>query len=186
MKSNIKIITGKYKGKEISLPESSDIRPTQNFIREAVFNTIQFEIEGASFLDMYAGTGSIGIEALSRGAVFVDFIDESYESISLIRKNLVSADKTDDYRLIKYKVTSKSVCSKQIRKYDFIFMDPPYKRGYINKGLQLIKRCDILSPNGVLIVESLENEKYDFEEYECYKEIKYNKKIVRFLKKELL
>ncbi|HFD05089.1 MAG TPA: 16S rRNA (guanine(966)-N(2))-methyltransferase RsmD [Firmicutes bacterium] len=184
MKNKLKVITGKYKGKQLDIPDNEDIRPTQNYLKEAIFNTIQFEIEGASFLDMYAGTGSIGIEAISRGALFVDFIDESFDSISTIKKNLHFTDEHDDYRIIKYKISSKSQCSPQFRKYDFIFMDPPYKRGYIKKGLMFVERCHLLATNGVLIIESLENEEYDTPGYRCFKDVRYSKKIVRFLKKE--
>lgn len=184
MKNKLKVIAGKYKGKQLEIPNNEDIRPTQNYLKEAVFNTIQFEIEGASFLDMFAGTGSIGIEAISRGALFLDFIDESFDSITTIKKNLHFTDENDDYRVIKYKISSKSPCSAQFRNYDFIFMDPPYKRGYVKKGVMFVERCNLLSPNGILIIESLENEKYGTLEYKCFKEIKYSKKFVRFLKKE--
>ena len=186
MKNKLRVITGKYKGKLLEIPDTPDIRATQNYLKEAVFNTIQFDIEGAAFLDMYAGTGSMGIEAISRGALFVDFIDDSYDSVSTIKKNLNFLNSNDDYRIIKYKINLKSACSPKFRKYDFIFMDPPYKRGYIRKGILFTERCGLLSPNGVLIIESQEDENFDKHEFECFKEIKYNKKIIRFFKKELL
>jgi len=183
LRSKFKIIAGKYKGKLLELQNNSDIRPTQNYIKEAIFNVIQFNIKGAGFLDLYAGTGAIGIEAISRKAAFVDFIEAESNTIPLLKQNLRIIDNDFDYNVFKYRITTKSLCLVKFRSYDFIFLDPPYRSGYIKKGLEFINRCNLLTKDGVIIAESLEYESYDISSFECYKDIKYSKKIVRFLKK---
>ena len=181
MKSKFKVIAGKYKGKLLTLQNNSDIRPTQNYIKEGIFNVLQYSINGAGFLDLYAGTGAIGIEAISRKAAFVDFIEAEANAISLLKQNLRIVGSDFDYNVFKYRITTKSLCLGKFRSYDFIFLDPPYKSGYIKKGIDFTTRCNLLSKDGVIIAETLENVSYDISSFECYKEIRYSKKIVRFL-----
>ena len=147
----MRIIAGKYKGLILEKIETSKIRPTMDRSKEALFNIIQNEIINASFLDLFAGSGNIGIEAISRGAKTVCFVDNSYEAIKVIEKN--NKKIKENLKIVKEDVHK--FLKNNTNKYDIIFMDPPYD--YCEE--ELIKLIDLillekkLNKNGIIILE---------------------------------
>ena len=143
------MITGIARGRKLKEPEGMEIRPTADQVKEAVFNIIQGDVEGRKCLDLFSGTGQMGIEALSRGAASCVFVDADKKAVNLTRKNLDTV-----------KLGGQVVQSDALRflesgeKYDLIFIDPPYHAGFYDKVLERIKAFDKLHTGGIMIVES--------------------------------
>ena len=129
----MRVITGTIRGKRLKEPEGMDIRPTTDKVKESVFNIIQFRVPDARMLDLFAGTGQMGIEALSRGASEVVFTDKSRQAIKLIRENLDIAEFADRAKVIN---TDALAYLKSGEKFDIVFMDPPYDSPLLDKALQ--------------------------------------------------
>ncbi|OMH41141.1 16S rRNA (guanine(966)-N(2))-methyltransferase RsmD [Desulfurobacterium indicum] len=155
----MRIIGGKYKGRRLySMPKRKDtklLRPTTDRVKESVFSILDEYLEGTKFLDLFAGTGNVGIEALSRGAKKVVFVESDRRFCDLIKKNLKSLGISPDrYRIIcddYVKVLKKLGNSGE--KFDFIYADPPYEKGYYTKIVNLVKNLDLLDENGLLMLE---------------------------------
>ena len=145
----MRVITGIARGRRLKEPEGMDIRPTADQVKEAVFNIIQGDVEGRTCLDLFSGTGQMGIEALSRGAESCTFVDADRTAVKLTKLNL---EKTQ--------LTGRVFQSDALRflesgeKYDLIFVDPPYRSGLYDEVLQRIKAFDKLHTGGIIIVES--------------------------------
>lgn len=146
----MRVITGTARGRKLITLEGDDVRPTTDKVKESLFNIIQFDVEGASFLDLFAGSGQIGIEALSRGARQVVFVDKSKKSIDVIRQNL----KTTGFEKNAVVLSSDSIAFLQRRaeKYDIAFLDPPYSTGLLQKALEFLP--NVMSDNGIIICEA--------------------------------
>lgn len=145
----MRVITGSARGRKLSEPKNMEIRPTTDMVKESLFNIVQFDIEGRRVLDLFAGTGQLGIEALSRGAKSASFVDESNEAIRIIRANL------EHCRLTGEVVREDALAFLgRCGKYDVIFLDPPYKSGLIDAVLRRIIQFDILSEGGIIICET--------------------------------
>jgi len=134
-----------------------DIRPTTDRMKENLFNVLATQIPGSRFLDIFSGTGAIGIEALSRGAEFAVFVDNA--SAVLINKNLTLTGFTDHAIVLEYDYTvALQELNKKHMEFDIVFMDPPYKADYIPQTAELINRLGLLGPQGLLAVELAPNE----------------------------
>jgi len=154
----MKIIAGEYKGRIIEMPK--DIRPTSDKVRTALFEILKSRIEGAKFLDLCCGSGAIGIEALSRGAKKTAFIDNNYNCICVLERNLVKLGASQSL----YDIYSKD-CIKGLdlfhssgEKFDIVFLDPPYNKDIAKNTLIKLSSCDILTPNAVVIAEVFKKE----------------------------
>ncbi|HPR18182.1 MAG TPA: 16S rRNA (guanine(966)-N(2))-methyltransferase RsmD [Candidatus Cloacimonadota bacterium] len=146
----MRIITGKFKRKELASVPGNTARPTTDFMREVIFSVLTSCSE-EKVLDIFAGSGSLGFEALSRGAAFVDFVDFSVKSISTIIKNAERLNCTDQCKIHRRKVgVFLQSCE---TKYDLIFMDPPYNHDLVNKTIAAVFGKELLSPQGRLVVE---------------------------------
>ena len=145
----MRVITGSAGGRKLKTPSSEDIRPTTDNVKESVFNIIQFDIEGRRVLDLFGGTGQMGIEALSRGAREVVFIDKSKDAVKLIRDNLQTCG-------MQAKVVQTDALSylRSGERFDLIFVDPPYDSGLYEPVLEKINSVDILSYDGIIICEA--------------------------------
>ena len=129
----MRVITGTARGRRLRTPENYDIRPTTDNVKESVFNIIQFDIEGRRVLDLFAGTGQLGIECLSRGAAEAVFIDEN--TAAVLQQDALSY-------------------LRHCGKFDLIFVDPPYDSGLYESVLETINSVDILSDGGIILCES--------------------------------
>ena len=145
----MRIVGGKYKGRTLLQFDGEDIRPTSDKVRESLFNIIQFKIYGKSFLDLFCGTGAMGIEALSRGAAEVVFNDYSKKSLLLLKKNLEKVKVDGGYSVINYDAVSFLNGNKKA--FDFIYVDPPYKSDLGIKCLNAISNS--LNVGGAVIFE---------------------------------
>ena len=125
----MRVITGSARGRKLSEPKNYDIRPTTDNVKESIFNIIQFDVEGRRVLDLFAGTGQLGIEALSRGAKSAVFVDKSSEAIALVKQNLKACN-------LEANVVREDSLSYLERggKFDLIFIDPPYDTELVNEA----------------------------------------------------
>lgn len=151
----MRVISGKYKGRRLIAPENYDIRPTTDKVKESIFSTVQQEVDDGVVLDLFSGTGALGIEALSRGAKKVYFCDCNSKSLDLLVKNLSFCDKKE-YELYKGDYTDclRLLASRGV-KCDVILCDPPYASGLTVKAMEKIEKSGLLKEDGVLISERL-------------------------------
>ena len=145
----MRVITGIARGRKLKEPEGMDIRPTSDQVKEAVFNIIQGDVEGRRCLDLFSGTGQMGIEALSRGAESCVFVDADHTAVKLTKLNL---EKTGLHGRVFQADALRFLESGE--KYDLIFIDPPYRSGLYGQVLQRIKDFDKLHTGGIMVVES--------------------------------
>lgn len=145
----MRVITGTARGRKLSTPTNYDIRPTTDNVKESIFNIIQFDIEGRKVLDLFAGTGQLGIECLSRGAESVTFVDENKEAIKIVKENLKTCN-------LKGNVLQMDALSflRGGGKFDLIFIDPPYDSALYAPALEIINLVDILSDGGIIVCEA--------------------------------
>ena len=152
----MRVITGSARGRILETLKGDDIvRPTTDKVKEAVFSAVQFEIEGRDFLDVFAGSGQMGIEALSRGARSATFLDSSREAVRCIERNLKVTNLTQ-FGVIR-RCDSLSFVRSTTEKYDIAFLDPPYNTGILQEILPHI--AQIMKKTGVIICESALNDK---------------------------
>ncbi len=129
-----------------------DTRPTTDRVKEGLFNIIQFDIEGRRVLDLFAGTGQLGIECLSRGAAFCDFVDSAPAAMKIIRDNVAACGLTAQAAF--HQKDFSAFLGSVHGKYDVIFLDPPYASGNLERALERIAAIDIVSGNGIIVCES--------------------------------
>lgn len=168
----IRVITGKYKGKKLKRVSSLRVRSIPAKVKESLFNIIQMEIPGTVFLDGFAGTGSIGIEALSRGAEFGVFVDEYYPAVKVIKENLNQLGAEEKARVM-HKEFNRAVIqlAKEKMKFDFIFVDPPYKLLEERNPLKVIKKRAILKPGGTVILRKHHKTKFETKFFKLTREV---------------
>ena len=150
----MRVITGKARGRILETLKGDDVRPTTDKVKEAVFSAVQFELEGRSFLDLFAGCGQMGIEALSRGCSTATFIDRSKASIKVIERNL-SVTNLKQFAQV-YNCDSVSFIKTTEENYDIIFLDPPYNKGILQEIMPLVAQR--MKKTGIIICESALND----------------------------
>ena len=148
----MRVISGTARGRRLKELPGLDTRPTTDKVKESVFNIIQFDIEGRRVLDLFGGTGQMGIEALSRGAKSAVFVDLSPAAAGIIRQNLATVGFTDSARVIQS--DWRAFVSGCREKFDLIFLDPPYQGSMLENALETIAAIDILSEHGIIVCES--------------------------------
>ena len=148
----MRVISGSARGRRLKELQGMDTRPTTDKVKESLFNIIQFEIEGRRVLDLFGGTGQLGIEALSRGADHCTFVDMRKEAAALIRENLRLTGLSERSRVVQGDALSfLSSCGE---KFDVILLDPPYHTELLEKSVERITEFDILREHGIMICES--------------------------------
>lgn len=158
----LRIISGNCRGKKLKSPKNNLIRPTSDKVKEAVFNILGSRVLDSKFLDLFAGTGNIGIEALSRGAKNAVFVDNNYNSLKIIRQNLELANLLNRSEIINNNcLTAVSKLKHKYEKFNIIYMDPPYNMKNICELLLKIADNKLLDREGVLLVEHDKNKKLD-------------------------
>jgi len=178
----MRVISGSARGRKLTEPKGNKIRPTSDRVKESVFTIVQFDIEGRRVLDLFAGTGQYGIEALSRGAKFAKFVDSSKDAVKLIVENLNICGFSEAAAVygrdaLKYLENDE--------KFDLIFIDPPYDSGLAGKAIQKVTEFDKLNINGIIIAELSTDIKPPAVElpYKLQKEYKYGGvKIIKYVR----
>lgn len=183
MKGNLKIISGKYKGLTILGDDIIGTRPTMNRVKESLFACLQPVIKESNCLDLFAGSGNLGLEALSNGASSVVFVDNNKIAINTIKQNINNLKIKEQYQTLEmdYKKALKYFSENKL-KFDIIFLDPPYKMYLINSCLEEITNYDLLTPSGVIVCE-YENEKINNPSLNIWKERHYGNKNITIYKK---
>ena len=150
----MRVISGSARGRRLKPPGNLKIRPTSDRVKEALFNIIRERVPGSVFLDLFAGTGNVWIEALSRGAALAVFVEQHHKTIQLIKENLSLTGFNDDATLVKGNIPScfNNLSTMAVR-YDLVFMDPPYLKNLITAALTGIDEYKLLVPGGQVIVE---------------------------------
>jgi 16S rRNA (guanine966-N2)-methyltransferase len=149
----IRVIGGTFRGRKLRMIRSPLVRPMSAKLRGALFNILGDNLKGAVVLDGFAGTGSIGLEALSRGARTAVFVDEYYPSVKTIKDNLAKCEAVDRGRVIHQEFNRAVIrLAKEEARFDLIFLDPPYKLLEERNPLKVIKKRGILNPKGMIIL----------------------------------
>lgn len=157
----MRIISGKYRGKKLKEFDISSTRPTQDRVKESIFNLIQFDVVDSVVLDLFSGTGALGIEAISRGAKKVFLIDSNIQSIKLIKENLKNIQ--GDFEVINSDFMK---FLKTNQKFDIVLLDPPFKTDYGIKSIEYILNNNLLNDGGIIIFETSENKSIDLKGYQ--------------------
>ena len=180
----MRVISGSARGLKLISPKDMSIRPTADRIKETLFNIISFDLPEATFLDLFSGTGAIGIEAISRGCIETIFVDKNKESIEIINTNIKKANFEEKSVVINLDVIKAIDFLKNSKKqFDIIFMDPPYEKGLIYLTLKKIISSNILKKSGFIICEQSINEEFEnIKELEIFKVKEYKVTKIFFLR----
>ena len=179
----MRVITGKARGVQLKTPEGLLTRPTADKVKEALFSIINFELPGADVLDLFGGTGQLGIEALSRGADSAVFVDAREDACRLIRENLKRTKLESQAKVIRSDYMD---YLKRCRgKFSIIILDPPYAEEFLENSLKRITEIDILQSNGIIITERPLGKElpWEFEGYSRSKDYKYGKTLLTIYRK---
>ena len=149
----MRIIAGTHRGKKLVTLEGEQVRPTTDRVKESLFNILQFQLEGRKFLDLFAGSGQIGLEALSRGAALCVFVDSAKESIR-VEKNIQSTGLGDRAKVVGSDFAAYLRGSREM--FDIAFLDPPYRTGLLEQALPLVAQR--MNPGGVILCEHPKDE----------------------------
>ncbi len=176
----MRVISGKYKGKKLIGFDIKGTRPTMDRIKESLFGMIQNNIKNSTVLDLFAGSGSLGIESLSNGASECYFVDSNIALINIIKQNIENIKEKINIYKSDYKKALENFKNNNI-KFDLIFLDPPYEMNLINDSLDKIYKYKLLNDNGIIVCE-FENEKVENDNYELIKQKKYGSKNIYIYK----
>ena len=179
----MRVITGKARGIVLKTPDGMATRPTTDRVKEALFSIIQFEIPTARVLDLFGGTGQLGIEALSREAKSAVFVDEREDACRLIRENLRRTKLESQAKVIRsdYMAYLKTCRDK----FDIILLDPPYAEVFLENSLKMITEIDILQSGGIIVTERPADKElpWEFPGYSRSRDYKYGKTLITIYRK---
>lgn len=180
----MRIITGRARGLQLTAPKNMDVRPTADRVKESLFNIIGSRIIEAEILDLFAGTGNLGLESWSRGARKITFIDESRESLRLVQSNITKCRAQADCTVLKGNaVNVMERLSQQGMRFDFIFCDPPYNKGWIAKVLDTAAKSPVIKNGGYLVIERSQHEEIKDlpKQFEIVRTEKYGETFIDFV-----
>ena len=180
----MRVITGKARGVQLKTPEGLQTRPTTDRVKEALFSIIQFDVPGTRVLDLFGGTGQLGIEAISRGAISAVFVDAGEKACALIKENLRRCRMEGEGRVVRSDYLE--FLSRCREKFDLVFLDPPYAEVFLENALKKITEIDILQSGGIIIAERpLDKElPWVFPGFTRSKDYKYGKSLLTLFKKD--
>ena len=180
----MRVIAGKAKGVVLKAPDGMKTRPTADRVKEALFSIIQFDLPGANILDLFGGTGQLGIEAISRGANGAVFVDESNAACQLIQENLKKAHMEREGKVLRADYLS--YLNRCRDKFNMIFLDPPYAEVFLETALTKISQIDILQSGGIIITERPLGKELpaEIEGYSRSRDYKYGKILLTLYRKE--
>ena len=180
----MRVITGKARGTQLKTPQGQQTRPTADRVKEAMFSILHFDIPGARVLDLFGGTGQLGIEALSRGAEHCTFVDESEKACSLIRENLKRTRLESQATVVRSDYLS---FLKNCREtFDLVILDPPYAEVFLENALKCITEIDILQSGGIIVAERPVGKElpWSFPGYTRSKDYKYGTVLLTLYRKD--
>lgn len=180
----LRIISGRLKGKKLHSVQGLTTRPTADRLRESIFNILSFRVHKAMVLDLFAGTGALGIEALSRGAISAVFVDNNPGAVSVIKRNIKSCFFDKHAHIIKWDIKKNLNCLKSLKRaYDLVFLDPPYNQGRVKPTLFNLEQTRSLEKGARIVVEHslLETIPEDLFMFEIEDQRRYGKTLVSFL-----
>ena len=179
----MRVITGTARGIQLKTPEGMVTRPTADRVKEAMFSIIQFEIPGAAVLDLFGGTGQLGIEALSRGAKSAVFVDAGEPACRLIRENLKRTKLEGQARVVRADYLD--YLSRTGEQFDIILLDPPYAEVFLENALKRITEIDILRSGGIIVAERPLGKElpWEFPGYTRSRDYKYGKTLLKVYRK---
>ena len=180
----MRVITGKARGVQLKTPDGMQTRPTADRVKEALFSIINFDLPGAAVLDLFGGTGQLGIEALSRGAKSATFIDAREDACKIIRENLKRTKLESQGRVVRSDYLA--YLRRCREKFDIILLDPPYAEVFLENALKCITEIDILQSGGIIVAERpVEKElPFEFEGYIRSRDYKYGKTLLTIYRKD--
>ena len=180
----MRVITGKARGVVLKTPDGMLTRPTADRVKEALFSIIQFEIPGARVLDLFGGTGQLGIEALSRGAASAVFVDARDDACKLIRENLKRTGMEGQGKVVRSDYLPYLRACKE--KFEIIILDPPYAEVFLENAIKSITEIDILQSGGIIIAERPLGKELPWEitGYTRSKDYKYGKTVLTLYRKD--
>ena len=179
----MRVITGKARGVALKTPDGMATRPTSDRVKEALFSVIQFDIPGSHVLDLFGGTGQLGIEALSRGAKSAVFVDAAESACKLIQENLKKTKLAEDAKVVRSDYMEYLRRCKEA--FDIIFLDPPYAEVFLENSLNFISEIDILQTNGIIVTERpLDKElPWNFPGFTRSRDYKYGNTLITLFRK---
>lgn len=179
----MRVITGSARGVVLKTPEGMQTRPTTDRVKEALFSIIHFDIPGATVLDLFGGTGQLGIEALSRGAKSATFVDQSNAACALIRENLRRTKLEQQGKVVRSDYLE--YLSRCREKYDIILLDPPYAEVFLENALKRIAEIDILHSGGIIVAERPLGKElpWEFDGFTRSKDYKYGQILLTLYRK---
>ena len=148
----IRVISGSRRGSVLTCPETESLRPTTDRVKENIFNLLQFQVAGRKVLDLFAGSGAMGIEALSRGADYCVFCDGAKEAVAAVKANLKKTSMEDKSRVVLSDF--ESFLGTLNEKFSLVFLDPPYHKGYIKKTIDKLISKNLLSSDAIIVAET--------------------------------
>ncbi len=158
----MRIVAGQKKGRKLKSPKGRDVRPTLDRVREALFSSLGGHVKGARVLDLFAGTGALGLEALSRGAMEAVFIDKSREVRRVLKENISDLGFEAESSVIGGDgIVALKEFGESGRSFDLVFMDPPYASRLLEKALSLFGEGELLAPDGVIVAEHAKGAEFD-------------------------
>jgi 16S rRNA (guanine966-N2)-methyltransferase len=177
----LRIIGGEFKGRRLFSVKGFKVRPTKDKHRESIFNMISQVLANAIVLDLFAGTGALGIEALSRGADFAVFVDSYYDALSTVSKNIHSCQLESRAKILKWNILKNLNCLKPYI-FDLVLMDPPYNIGAVLPTLLNLQRCECLKNEALVVVEHSLDEPFtdQLKNFKLYDQRRYGKTLVSF------
>ena len=180
----MRVITGKARGVVLKTPSGMATRPTADRVKEALFSIIQFDIPTAKVLDLFGGTGQLGIEALSRDAKSAVFVDEREDACAIIRENLKRTKLDSNAKVIRSDYLAYLRNCKE--KFDIIFLDPPYAEVFLENSLKMITEIDILQSGGIIVAERPlgKDLPWEFPGFTRSKDYKYSSTILALYRKD--
>ena len=168
----MRIISGQARGLNLASPEGNGTRPTLDRVREAIFSMLFDRTHGAKVLDLFAGSGAMGLEAVSRGAAEADFVDIDPSSCRCVEKNI---EKTRFSNCRVFNTDFQRFLENCNKKYDLVFLDPPYESQYYSKALELLKKRNLLQDGAMIVAECSISHVLDCQGFEVYRQRKYGK-----------
>ena len=177
----MRVITGKARGVQLKTPDGMLTRPTADRVKEALFSIINFDVPGANVLDLFGGTGQLGIEAMSRGAERCVFVDAREDACKLIKENL-KRTKLEGTVIRSDYMEYLNRCNEQ---FSIIFLDPPYAEEYLENAIKRITEIDILQTDGIIVTERPVGKElpWEFDGYQRSKDYKYGKTLLTIYRK---